>query len=293
MNSASIGRRGFTLVELLVVVAIVGILLMLLLPAVQAARESARRCQCANNLRQIGLAVLQYEMIYKKLPPPRHNHPEYSIHVLLLPYLELNQIHKRFHYNLDFDDPLNRPVSESDIPMFVCPTTPGRRHYAADYASCGLIQKPVVQTLLDAGRIKPRLEYKSMLYIFYDTDVVRLRDIKDGLSQSLLFFEDAGRPTRYQHRQIVGGKTEGAGWADPDNYYVVQNQILQDYGCYDGMPFINCTNCNDNYSFHPNGCNFGYGDSTVRFHTLDIDPDVYISLFTRAAKDCVSGDAAF
>ncbi|MBN2578705.1 MAG: DUF1559 domain-containing protein [Pirellulales bacterium] len=293
MKPASTGHDGFTLVELLVVIAIVGILTALLLPAVQSAREAARRTHCANNLRQIGLAILQYEILYKRLPPPRHNHPEYSIHVLLLPYLELNQLHKRFHYDQNFDSTENRPVSESTVSLFVCPTASGGRHYVTDYSICGMIQGPVANALIAAGSIQPRLEFKSVLYIFYDTDRVRLKDVKDGLSQSLMFFEDGGRPRCYRRRSLLDYDCSGPCWADPDNYYVVQRTTWENYGCFEGTLFINCTNNNETYSLHPGGCNFCYGDATVHFLTEQIDPDAYVSLFTRAAKDTVSGGGDF
>src|SRR5438874_4555111 len=89
-------RRGFTLVELLVVIAIIGLLVALLLPAVQAAREAARRTQCSNNLKQIGLAALQFEEVYKRLPPgavwSSSGTAKGSMYVYLLPYLEQSNL---------------------------------------------------------------------------------------------------------------------------------------------------------------------------------------------------------
>src|SRR5688572_25671832 len=93
-------RAAFTLVELLVVIAIIGILMALLLPAVQSARESARRSQCTNNLKQFGLATLTYESTYKRLPPgsivgSTASGALWSQHVFLLPYMEQVNAHER------------------------------------------------------------------------------------------------------------------------------------------------------------------------------------------------------
>ncbi len=118
-------RRGFTLVELLVVIAIIGILVGLLLPAVQAAREAARRMQCTNNLKQFGLAALNFESTYKKFPPRRHNvmlpdtsgmvamrSSDASPQVLLMPFFEQSNKFNLFdlNYNVNSDTPIVNTV---------------------------------------------------------------------------------------------------------------------------------------------------------------------------------------
>ncbi len=128
LGAYSNGRRGFTLVELLVVIAIIGILVGLLLPAVQAAREAARRMQCTNNLKQLGLAAMNFESAYKKFPPSANavsgNTPSideinfnYVGHlVYLLPYLEQNAIYQPFASNLDLNANTYRTVPTTPVP---------------------------------------------------------------------------------------------------------------------------------------------------------------------------------
>jgi prepilin-type N-terminal cleavage/methylation domain-containing protein/prepilin-type processing-associated H-X9-DG protein len=143
-------RRGFTLVELLVVIAIIGILVGLLLPAVQAAREAARRMQCQNNIRQMGLSAHNFESAMKYFPPRRHSkvlpapttgvattyYSDASPQVFLLSYIE--QGNKLSQWNLDYnvnsDAPLNTNIPTltganavarvGDIPMYLCPSDP-------------------------------------------------------------------------------------------------------------------------------------------------------------------------
>ena len=83
---------GFTLVELLVVIAIIGLLIGLLLPAVQAARESARRLQCSNNFKQIGLAMINYEATYTRFPPSHTTSPKHNCLTFILPQLDLQNV---------------------------------------------------------------------------------------------------------------------------------------------------------------------------------------------------------
>ncbi len=119
-------RRGFTLVELLVVIAIIGILVALLLPAVQAARESARRAQCQNNLKQIGLGLLNYHDSYKALPfgaPSKFGlgvGGTWAAH--LLPYIEEQNVYSALDFKVSLSDPKNRTAVTTVIATFVCPT---------------------------------------------------------------------------------------------------------------------------------------------------------------------------
>lgn len=123
-----IGRRGFTLVELLVVIAIIAILIGLLLPAVQAAREAARRMSCSNNLKQIGLATQNYESVTKRLPPSACINPlstsndSWSIHGRLMPYLEQSNLYNQIDLSIGWS---NYPViSRFRVPVYVCPSDP-------------------------------------------------------------------------------------------------------------------------------------------------------------------------
>ena len=139
-------KHGFTLVELLVVIAIIGILISMLLPAVQQVRAAARRTRCANNLRQLGLAMLNYESSHQKFPPGYTSHPTRDGNVptgvftdsrtwdaapgwgwaaYLLPYMEANNLHA----GLDFAQPIwatrHRELIRQQLPIFLCPSSSG------------------------------------------------------------------------------------------------------------------------------------------------------------------------
>ncbi len=129
-------RRGFTLIELLVVIAIIAVLIALLLPAVQSAREAARRAQCVNNLKQIGLAVHNYHQVVNSLP--WGDGPwwiEWSAHTLLLPYIEQGPIYNAINFadtqplglaSFVIDNPVNTTAAYAVINIFNCPSDTDR-----------------------------------------------------------------------------------------------------------------------------------------------------------------------
>ena len=142
--------RGFTLVELLVVITIIGILIALLLPAVQAAREAARRMQCSNNLKQIGLALHNYHTAIGCFPPgyiSAYTAPGYDASggyntgdtgpgwgwgAMILPYLEQGNVWSQIHFNLDIKDPNNAASEPTSLPVFLCPSDGGSTTFKVD-----------------------------------------------------------------------------------------------------------------------------------------------------------------
>ena len=118
-------RNAFTLIELLTTIAIVGVLIATLLPAVQYCRESARRVQCENNLRQIGLGLHSFHSVHQSFPAghDRIDGRHHSWCTFLLPYLEQLPIYERMDMALPWNDPVNFPLSKSKLPLFVCPNS--------------------------------------------------------------------------------------------------------------------------------------------------------------------------
>jgi len=282
----SVEPAAFTLVELLVVIAIIGVLIALLLPAVQAAREAARRMQCTNNLKQIGLALHNYEGSYGVFPPAYGRRPAHNMLTFILPYLEQRPVYDRYCWDVDWDDPANHAATRVDIALFVCPSTPGKRSYVSDYATCEYI--PDTQDrrdMISSGRLTARRSWDGL---FEKGDPGEdyapanpIAAVEDGLSSTFMLFEDAGRPIEYQEGKATGRtNVSGSRWADKDAEFWIHSV------CH-GSQIINCSNSNEIYSFHPGGANFLYGDGSVHFQPETIDPETFVTLFTRAAGDVV------
>lgn len=199
--STPVRNRGFTLVELLVVIAIIGVLVALLLPAVQAAREAARKVQCLNNLKQIGIALHNYHDSLLTLPPGRYVNPVdshgrcFSAYAHLLPYLEANNLYSQIDFSANPEDAVNAPVLESTIPYFQCPSdTHGKRQ-----GNSAVHNYP-----LNTGTtypLSPRNPGKvPVTGIFFENSQVRLASITDGTSQTVCISETViskGGPTTW------------------------------------------------------------------------------------------------
>jgi prepilin-type N-terminal cleavage/methylation domain-containing protein/prepilin-type processing-associated H-X9-DG protein len=138
-------RRAFTLIELLVVIAIIGVLISLLMPAVQQVRGAAARLQCANNLKQIGLALHGFENVYRRFPPAyatntaangsaygisygdeyRNGPPGWAWGMLILPYVEQDALYRQFNLGEPCWAPVNAAAARTPVPIFLCPSATG------------------------------------------------------------------------------------------------------------------------------------------------------------------------
>src|SRR5262245_5666699 len=127
MNIMPKPNRGFTLIELLVVIAIIAILIGLLLPAVQKIREAANRLKCQNNLKQIGLALHNYEGNYQSFPQARNPFPlVHSAISRLLPFVEQDNLQRLVDYTTPPTSPTNLQASQTRVSIFVCPSDPAK-----------------------------------------------------------------------------------------------------------------------------------------------------------------------
>ncbi|WP_437185964.1 DUF1559 domain-containing protein [Planctomicrobium sp. SH668] len=184
-------KAAFTLIELLVVIAIIAVLIALLLPAVQQAREAARRSQCKNNLKQIGLAIHNYESSHTVFPPGRCGFPMvFSVQAHILPYLESASLYNLIDFNIRprFTEPPTNPDDQNEkaarvkIPLYLCPSDFGQ--------VSGMVFGPTNYVANTGSGSPPTANFiRSGNGVMYDASSVRFRDVTDGLSNTVAFSE--------------------------------------------------------------------------------------------------------
>ena len=199
--------QGFTLVELLVVIAIIAILVLLLLPAINAAREAARRISCVNNVRQVGMALVNFESTFRRFPPSRTSQGGgWSAQARLLPFLEEEVLSDQIEFDTAYGDvyTLNgQRLSSYRINTYMCPSEPNDRvrldsdgqpkYYPINYAA-----NMGVWFVWDPGK------RKGGDGVFYPDSWLQTRKIRDGLSKTMAFAEVKAY-TGYERNAAVDG----------------------------------------------------------------------------------------
>src|SRR5262249_9990232 len=286
-------RGGLTLIELLVVIAIIAVLIGLLLPAVQKVREAANRMACANNLKNLGLALHNYHGDHGKFPPgavgPYASVPQFAgrkdngLGAYLLPYLEQQALASRYRWDVSWSDPPNQTVVNTELKIWQCPSAQANRIMdgllptvapppsvpfngtaaCGDYAGMSVVDSGLASGGLIDLPGGPRDERGHYEGVFPINRTTRLTDILDGTSHTILMAECAGRPALWQGRkQVPNVWLTGGPWSSRN--LLTGRGATPGGTAFYGPCAVNCTNDREVYSFHPGGANVVFADGSVR-----------------------------
>jgi prepilin-type N-terminal cleavage/methylation domain-containing protein/prepilin-type processing-associated H-X9-DG protein len=316
-------RNAFTLIELLVVIAIIAVLIGLLLPAVMKVREAANRMKCANNLKQLGLALLHYEATFRKFPPgrvigplPEAGVPQAVHHgwgPFILKFIEENAEAEAYRWSLENTDQANQPVVTIPLKVFQCPSAEADRYfYGGPFAAYG--GKAACGDYgptwgVDAALVSLRLidQPRDSLYfipagvpntipdlwvyrgVLVPNQMTKVAQIRDGMSNTIMLAEDAGRPQLWRAGSQILGQPDvlGGPWEAFFSGFAVRGSDIDGVSS-PGSCSINCTNNREVYSFHPGGANAVYADGSVHFLQKSMSIQILADLVTRAGGEVVS-----
>jgi prepilin-type N-terminal cleavage/methylation domain-containing protein/prepilin-type processing-associated H-X9-DG protein len=292
-------RVAFTLIELLVVIAIIGVLIALLLPAVQKVREAANRTSCLNNLKQMGVGLHGYHDTNGSFPPGVY--PSYDSAVrhcwtaLILPHMEQAALRQQYRIDKNWSAPENAAVIAIPIPIFQCPSASRNRKdvkfYNAATMDYGALDGSAYETV-KAGFLPSSYQNQEQLdgVLMWSGKKYRITDISDGSSQTVLVGEDAGRPERWEAGQHSPSTyTSGGGWADPESEFWLHG-YSQDGKSSPGPCAINCSNNNEVYGFHLGGANLLFADGSARWMRGTISMATLAALISRSGGEVVGED---
>jgi prepilin-type N-terminal cleavage/methylation domain-containing protein len=318
-------KPGFTLVELLVVMAIIGILIGLLLPAVQSVRDAARRATCQSNLRQIGIAILNFESTYSYLPSATYGRPyEYipngrrplgdiiaSTFSDILPFTEQTAMADLYRWDQDWFALENQPAVNGIVPIYRCPASPADlirtgigsggvyqpnlTAATGDYSSVyswgfplAIPASPPSHDIWGMSALSPALESGGFAQ-------PQLTQTTDGTSQTLTVVEQADQGRRWIKGRLVdedppNGRAWGPWSGESCTWllsYVADGSTWNPTGL--GPHNININNSQGIYAFHSAGANASLLDGSVHFLIEAVDPVVLYSMVTRSRGDQYAG----
>lgn len=304
-------RRGFNLIELLVVIAIVGVLTALLLPAVQSAREAARRIQCGNNLKQLGLSLYNYHDSNSCFPPGylsrpgpdgENTGPGWGWNALMLPYMEQTMLFGATNFNLPIEAPENRTARTVSLTILNCPSDANFRSPFTVVDRSATATAPG-NPICDVGGSNyvgsfgtgdpsdiPGRDHGEGL--FFRNQAVRIADVLDGTSQTFAVGERSHNLSRATWTGAITGaavtvlelRTQGG--LDPEEEPAL---ILGHTGEGHG-PNARPSHADQFWSRHPGGAQFVMADGSVRFVREQVGFRIFQGLATRAGGELLSAD---
>ncbi|OYW22096.1 MAG: hypothetical protein B7Z55_05050 [Planctomycetales bacterium 12-60-4] len=300
-------RAGFTLIELLVVIAIIAVLIALLLPAVQQSREAARRTECKNHMKQLGLALHGFHDTFNVFPAsgwtqagagnPAGKYVGWR--PLILPFIEQANLQKLYDFNENWWEGTNPTAAGVTVKTFQCPSTPNRREVTSAIAKpprpAITFPVPIAGTDYEAIQGVQPSSVNSTLYnssnrfsVMHRNSANKFRDITDGSTNTIMVVECAGRPTVYRMNDqgICWADSEGPFSFDGSNAAGTVEGCTPAAGCNSAM---NRKNDNEPYSFHSGMANFLFADGRVQSISESVDFHVFAALCTRGAGEIVTG----